>query len=119
MPPTFTLHGAAGAAYGGPAGRRPSAIAGVRTPSPVRKKVTTEPGPGGTKSPLQEITPPALALIATATPGLLGPHVKMPVAAAATATATGGVAMPWNSTCTRTVPLTAYGTMALTWPATE
>src|ERR1035437_4552893 len=119
MPPTFTLHGAAGVEYDGPAGRRPSAIAGVVTPSPVRKNVTTEPGPGGTKSSLQEITPPALALITTATPGLLGPHMKIPGAAAATTTAPGGVAMPWNSTCTCTLPLTAYGTMALTWPATE
>src|ERR1035437_2510567 len=117
MPPTFTLHGAAGAGYGGPAGRRPSAIGGVGMPSPVRKKVTTEPGAGGTKSSLQEITPPALALIATATPGLLGPHMKMPGAAAATATATGAVATPWYSTCTCTLPLTAYGTMALAWPA--
>src|ERR1019366_7584990 len=119
MPPKFTLHGAAGAGYGAPPGSRPSATGGAGTPSPVRKKVTTEPGPGGTKSSLQEIAPPALALIATATPGFLGPHVKMPGAAAATATATGAVAMPWNSTCTCTLPLTAYGTMAPTWPATE
>src|ERR1035437_2896469 len=116
MPPTFTLHGAAGAGYGRPAGGRPSAIVGVVTPSPVRKKVTTEPGPGGTKSSLQESTPPALALITSATAGLLG-QVKMPGAAAAAVTATGGVAMLRNSTCTCTLPLTAYGAMALTWPA--
>src|SRR5665811_1335546 len=117
MPPTFTLHPAAGAEYGGPAGRRPSAIGGVGMPSPVRKKVTTEPGAGGTKSSLQEITPPALALITSATPGLLGPHMKMPGNAAATGIAAAAVAVPWYSTCICTVPLTEYGTMALTWPA--
>src|SRR6266849_4946688 len=103
MPPTLTVHGAAGAGYGGP-GRRPSAIGTVGTPSPVRKKVTTEPGAGGTKSLLQESTPPALALMTSAAAGLLG-QVKMPGAAAATGTATGGVRVPWYSTCTGTLPL--------------
>src|ERR1017187_4018937 len=116
MPPTFTLQGAAGAGSGGPEGRRPSAIAGVRTPSPVTKKVITEPGAGGTKSALQESTPPALSLITRASQGLLG-QTKMPGNAAATGSATGAVAVPWYSTCIRTVPLTEYGTMALTWPA--
>src|ERR1035441_6402664 len=85
MPPTFTLHGAAGAGYGGGVGRRPSAMAGVRTPSPVRKNVITEPGAGLTKSALHESTPPALSLITSASQGLLG-HEKMPGAAAATST---------------------------------
>src|ERR1017187_2099504 len=92
MPPTFTLQGAAGAGYGGGVGRRPSAMAGVRTPSPVTKNVIAEPGGGGTKSALKEKTPPALALITRARPGLLGPHMKMPGSAAATGTAAGGSA---------------------------
>src|ERR1035441_8059758 len=151
MPPTFTLHGAAGAGYGGGVGRLPAAMAGgrapspvaknviappgtagagsrrgvgrlpsrmagVRTPSPVTKNVIAEPGPGGTKSALHESTPPALSLITSASQGLLG-QVKMPGNAAATGTAAGGVAVPWYSTCICTVPLTEYGTMALTWPA--
>src|ERR1035441_6779497 len=102
MPPTLTLHGAAGAGYGGGVGRRPSAMAGVRTPSPVRKKVITEPGAGGTKSALQESTPPALSLITSASQGLLGQE-KMPGNAAATGTATGGVAVPWYSTDRKSV----------------
>src|SRR6478672_10514540 len=115
MPPILTVHGPAGAGYGG-TGRRPPAIDGAGTPSPVTKKVTTEPGAGGTKSLLQERTPPALTLMTSAAAGLWG-QLKMPGAAPATGTATGAVAVPWYSTCTCALPLTAYGTMALTWPA--
>src|SRR3954454_23057819 len=105
MLPNDTPHRADRAGKGAPASR-PSSIAGVVAPAPVTKKVMTEPGPGGTKFALQEITPPALALITSATDGLLG-QVKMPGAAAATVTATGAVAAPWYSTCTCVLPVIA------------
>ena len=71
------------------------------------------PGPGGTKLSLQEMRPPALALMTSAAVGLLG-QVKMAGAVLPTVKVTGAVAMPWYSTCICVLLLIPYGAMALT-----